>query len=91
MKYDWCHQTAIAVAKAESGLRPDAHNYNPATGDNSYGIFQINLYGSLANSRPAPNKLVDYKFNVEYAYNMWKSQGWTPWGAYTNGSYLNHM
>lgn len=76
---------------AESGLRANAHNYNPATRDNSYGVFQINLYGSLANSRPPANQLLDYKFNIKYAYEMWRNQGWQPWGAYTNGSYLKHM
>jgi len=38
---------AWAVAKKESNGRPKAHNDNISTGDDSYGIFQINMLGSL--------------------------------------------
>jgi hypothetical protein len=76
---------------AESGMRANAHNYNPATKDNSYGVFQINIFGSLANSRPAPEKLLDYKANINYAYQMWKTQGFNPWSVYKSGAYLKYM
>jgi hypothetical protein len=42
---------AWAVAKKESNGRPLAHNNNPNTGDNSYGIFQINMIGGLGDDR----------------------------------------
>lgn len=80
-KYDWNHDFAIRVAKCESGLRPNAHNYNPATGDDSWGVFQINRYGRLKYGRPEPDKLVNYKFNIKYAYEMYCSQGWKPWSC----------
>jgi len=70
---------AISVARCESGLNPNALNNNPRTGDYSVGVFQINLHGSLATNRPSEEWLRDYKNNVEYAYRMFQSSGWTPW------------
>src|SRR5215831_6757861 len=43
--------TAVAVAMAESGGHPTSHNTNAGTGDNSYGLFQINMLGSLGPAR----------------------------------------
>ena len=88
--YGWDCKTAVAVFKAESGLRCDA------VGDGhlkfgeygaSYGIAQIRYL----KGRPTPNKLVDCKFNLDYAFGMYKTQGWKPWSAYTNGAYLKHL
>lgn len=83
-KYDWPVSTAHAVMMQESGNRPSAHNYNPNTGDDSWGCFQINLYGANAASRPSPSWLVVAANNVSYAYNMYKSMGTfcTPGGWY---------
>ena len=33
------------IALAESGGNPNAHNENAGTGDNSYGLWQINIIG----------------------------------------------
>lgn len=46
-------RTAWAIAKRESGGRPTAYNGNSGTGDNSYGLFQINMIGELGPSRRA--------------------------------------
>ena len=43
--------TAIAVVAKESHGNPLDHNFNPKTGDNSYGLFQINMYGNLEADR----------------------------------------
>lgn len=51
-------RTAWAVAMKESNGRPRAHNGNLSTGDNSYGIFQINMLGDLGEDRRD-------KFNLE--------------------------
>lgn len=41
----------VAIAKRESGWDPMAHNTNAGTGDNSYGLWQINMLGSLGPAR----------------------------------------
>ncbi len=42
---------AAAIALAESGGNSDAHNGNAATGDDSYGLWQINMIGAMGPAR----------------------------------------
>ena len=42
---------ATAIALAESNGNPRAHNDTPATGDDSYGLWQINMIGELSPER----------------------------------------
>ena len=44
-------RTAFGIAKRESGGRPDAFNPDRSTGDQSYGLFQINMLGSMGPAR----------------------------------------
>ena len=71
IKYDWQHETATAIARAESGLNPNALNDNPATGDYSVGCFQVNIYGANARSRPSEAELKDPQTNVAWAYKLY--------------------
>jgi hypothetical protein len=82
-------KVAYAVAKKESNGRPLAHNGNVNTGDNSYGMFQINMLGSLGEERRekfelTTNKdLLDPVTNAQIAYHM--SDGgkdWSSWKVY---------
>ena len=82
---------ALAVAKAESGLDPLQVNDNPKTKDYSVGLYQINLYGRLKESRPSEEWLKDAKNNIDYAKSMFDSQGWQPWSAYKNGHYKRYL
>lgn len=65
-----------AVAMKESTGHPLAHNTNRATGDNSYGLFQINMLGKLGPYRlekfdlPSYEALFDPVTNAEVAYHM---------------------
>ena len=40
-----------AISMAESGGNPLAHNPNASTGDNSYGLTQVNMLGTLGPAR----------------------------------------
>ena len=81
---------AKQIVFLESGNRPYAHNDNPVTGDNSYGLFQINMYRGLEESRrkayslDSNEELFDVRTNAEIAYKI--SKGGTKWGAWTTYS-----
>lgn len=79
--YSWDCRTAIAVAKAESGLRCNATNKN-RNGSTDSGVFQIN---SVHKAKYAGRNIFDCKTNVEVAYQIWKAQGFEPWVAYKRG------
>lgn len=80
--------TALAVAKAESGLNPRAVNNKNKNGTSDYGLFQINSI-----HKPTAQEKVDPYANAKRAYQIWKDAGgkWTPWSAYNNGSYKNNV
>jgi hypothetical protein len=77
---------AWAIAKRESNGRPIAHNGNTKTGDNSYGVFQINMIGDLGEDRREKFNLVsnadlfDPLVNAKIAYLM--SGGGKDWSAW---------
>lgn len=83
-------KVAWAIAKKESNGRPLAHNDNVGTGDNSYGIFQINMIGNLGESRRDKfgivknSKLFDPVVNAQAAFYM--SAKGTNFGAWGWGS-----
>lgn len=78
------HARAIRVMVQESSRNPAIHNYNPSTGDDSYGCFQINLAGNNKYSRPSPAELVIADNNVAFAYKLWQSTGWCSTGGWLN-------
>jgi len=84
----------LAVADCESHLNPNAvgdttlqYYQNGVRYGASYGIFQIRYLPG----RPAPYKLMDPDFNIQYAYDMFKKQGARPWTCYTRGYYKKHL
>lgn len=83
--------TAIGVAMAESGGRTEAHNSKPP--DDSYGLWQINMYGPLGPTRRKQfgitknEQLFDPSTNAKAAYMVWKGSGWNAWTTYTSGKY----
>jgi hypothetical protein len=87
----------VAIAYAESGGDPNAHNDNPKTGDESYGLWQINMIGKLGPSRRKAfgitqnSQLFDPATNAKAAYIIYKSQGLDAWTTYTRGTYLKFM
>lgn len=77
---------AWAIAKKESHGSPLSHNGNRKTGDNSYGLFQVNMIGSLGEDRRdkfnlASNaELFNPVVNAQIAYHM--SGGGKDWSAW---------
>lgn len=53
----------------------------------SYGVAQIRYLPG----RPSPDELLDCNINLKYAHGMWRAQGFAPWSAYTNRSYLKYL
>lgn len=81
---------AWAIAKKESNGRPFAFNGNVSTGDNSYGIFQINMLGFLGSHRRDKFELkhnadlFNPVVNAKIAFHMSKGgEDWTAWKGIT--------
>ena len=79
-------KVAWAVVMKESNGRPMAYNGNRKTGDSSYGIFQINMLGTLGTDRKEKFNLrsnvllFDPTVNAEIAYHM--TNGGTDWSSW---------
>lgn len=89
--------TAVAVSCAEvTSHDPDAHNDNPSTGDDSWGLWQINYYGSLRPGRTKqfgpPEGLRDPVANARAAYAIsGGGNSFTPWSTYKAGSHKQYL
>jgi len=90
--------TAAAIAEAESGGRPTAHNDNPNTGDNSYGLWQINMIGGLGPARRAQfgiasnDQLTDPLTNAKaMAIISGGGSHWGDWSTYKSGAYKAYL
>jgi hypothetical protein len=81
---------AWAIVMKESTAKPMAHNKNSKTGDNSYGLFQINMIGKLGPERlkeyglTSNEELFDPLTNAKIAYKLSKrGNDWGPWHGIT--------
>jgi hypothetical protein len=91
-------KTAWAVAKAESNGRPFAFNGNTKTGDSSFGIFQINMLGTLGPDRrdkfelDLNAELFSPVKNAEIVYHMTKGGiDWSSWSSYNKGAHFKWL
>lgn len=97
-------ETAFAIALAESGGRSMAYNGNAKTGDDSYGLFQINMMNNDPNSPNMGNNrlkqlhlasnaaLFNPETNVQAAYKISNKGTWfTPWSTYKSGAYVKYL
>lgn len=87
---------AAAIALAESGGRPDAHNPKPP--DDSYGLWQINMLGRLGPARrqqfglSSNTALFDPLTNAKAAVAIsGGGSNFGAWSTYTNGAYKSHL
>ena len=78
---------AWAIVQEESTSRVYAHNRNRSTGDNSYGLFQINMIDGIGPARlkeyglSSNDDLFDPSTNASVAFKI--SKGGTDWSAWT--------
>ena len=86
-----------AIAGGESSFNNRAHNPNRASGDNSYGLWQINMIDSMGPARrkqfgiSSNEELFDPKVNARAAKAIYDSQGFGAWGAYKDGNAAKYM
>jgi hypothetical protein len=84
-------KTAWAVVMRESRGNANSHNKTSATGDNSYGLFQINMLGSLGEDRrekfgiKSNAELFDPVTNAQAAFYMTsRGEDFGSWGLGPN-------
>lgn len=81
---------AYAIVMRESNAHPLSHNMNKRTGDNSYGLFQINMLDTMGRDRrnkflmSTNNDLYDPVRNAEAAYFMSRGTDFGAWGIGKN-------
>lgn len=95
-------RVAAAIGMAESGGNLTAHNTNAATGDDSYGAWQINMLGSMGPTRRVlfgisnNDQLFDLTTNAK-AMRILSANGadFSAWSTYKSGAYKpfldNHL
>jgi hypothetical protein len=88
-------QVMAAIAMAESGGDPMAHNVIPP--DNSYGLWQVNMIGSMGAARRkqfgivSNDALYNPAVNARAAAVILKEQGLSAWSTYTSGAYKKYL
>ncbi len=95
------HQAAIvmtAIAGAESSWKPTNFNGNTRTGDQSYGLWQINMLGALGPERRkwlhlSDNKqLFDPRTNARAAWEIsGHGRHFSPWSTFKRGEHRKFM
>jgi hypothetical protein len=86
-----------AIALGESGGRPTAHNPNRSTGDNSFGLWQINMIDALGPERARALGIKDYEqlkdpnVNARAMKMILASQGLNAWSVFRNGAHRQFL
>lgn len=70
--FDWPCSEALAVARCESGLNPNAYNPSGAS-----GLFQLLMRFHRWRLHGASE--FDPQANAAAAFSLWLEQGWAPW------------
>lgn len=88
--------TAVAIAMAESRGNPSARNDNADTGDDSWGLWQINYFGNLAEGRTKKfgpkESMTDPVANAKAAYEIsGGGRNFKAWTTYTSGKYKQYL
>ena len=89
--------TMAAVALGESAGQPWRQNNNRSTGDNSYGLWQINMIDALGPERARAlglknyDQLKDPNVNAKAMKYVLDRQGLTAWSVYRNRLHLPYL
>lgn len=93
--------TIVGIARAESGGNPLALNPNRSTGDESYGLMQVNMIDEpgyqLGQERlrqfglKSKSDLYDPLTNMRAAKAIYDSQGPNAWSVYKSGAYKQYV
>lgn len=83
------YKVAIAVARAESGMREDAIGIN-TNNTIDVGIFQINQI-HFKKDGCSLAEVSTIKGNVDCAYQIFEDQGWKPWVAFNTGRFISKL
>ena len=82
-------EIALAIAKAESGLKEDAYHVN-ASGSIDIGVFQINSV-HFTKKGCSLKELLGWENNVDCAYKIFEANGFSPWTTFKNGAYIEKL
>jgi hypothetical protein len=90
---------ATAIALAESSGNPHAHNDNPKTRDDSFGLWQINMFEKLGPARrqqfgiATNDELLDPLTNARAARTVFTDANarFTPWSTFNRNDHEIHL
>jgi hypothetical protein len=94
---DYTATILAAIGTAESGIDLTVINDTPSTGDYSVGVWQINYYNGLYDSRTAafgtPEQLINSGLpgQAKAALSIVNSSGFSPWSTYNSGAYKAYL
>ena len=80
---------ALAVARAESGMRCDAQGINKGTNSLDAGVFQINSVHLRKGWKVVD--LMNCHKNIEYAREIQQGSGWQAWSTYKNSAFKQFL
>jgi hypothetical protein len=84
-------RVALAIQFAENSQGAcEVYHYNSNNGTLDWGFFQIN---TVHLARPGLNlrDLLDCKANIDFAYQLFREQGFAPWMTYVSGVYRKFL
>lgn len=79
-QYDWPVNTALCLMEYESGGNPSAYNPSGAS-----GLMQV-LASWADNFGYTPSDLFDPAINLEVAYQLYRTGGWSHWSPWNRGA-----
>jgi hypothetical protein len=91
MKFGPACRVALAIQYAENARGAcEIYHYNSSDGTLDWGYFQINT-AHLKRRGLNLRDLLDCKANIDFAYQLYREEGFTPWTTYTSGEYRRYL